>query len=84
MLTVIILQALLVIGQLQFMQQVVMVIPAFLVVTLWFVINEYLGRTEQKLPKGMLMAVLAGLVFGYPFWAFSLGRRLRSAETGSG
>ena len=76
MLAVIVLQLLLVTDVLSFPQQVGMVIIAFMVVLGWFVITGYMGRSTDKLPKGTLLHVLAGLYFGYPFWAFSLGHRL--------
>jgi hypothetical protein len=78
MLAVIVLQALLVLGVLPFSQQIKLVIPAFLVVLVWFLLVERTGRSDDRLPKGLLLHALAGLAFGYPFWAFSLGRRLRS------
>jgi hypothetical protein len=78
MLAVIVLQLLLVTGVLPFGQQIGMVIVAFLVVVLWFVMNGRLGRTGGILPKSILLNVLAGLYFAYPFWAFSVGRRLQS------
>ena len=75
---VIVLQILLVTGVLLFEQQVGMVIVGSLVVLAWFVITGHLGRSTGKLPNSMLLHVLAGLYFGYPVWAFSLGRRLRT------
>ena len=78
MLAVIVLQILLVTGVLPFANQIVPVVIAFLVVLIWFIINGYLGRSTNKLPNRMLLHVLAGLYVGYPFWAFSVGRRLRS------
>jgi hypothetical protein len=80
MLGVIILQFLLVIDALPFSQQIIMVVPAFLVVLAWFVINAYLGRSTNLLPNSMLLTVLAGLYIGYPFWGYSLGRRLLSSR----
>ncbi|MFQ5435150.1 MAG: hypothetical protein ACE5FD_09770, partial [Anaerolineae bacterium] len=80
MLAVIILQALLVVSALPFNRQVWLVIPAFLVVLVWFVLVEKLGRRSERLPKGILLHVLAGLYIGYPLWAFSLGRRLTETE----
>lgn len=77
MLAVVLLQTLLVIGILPFGQQIRMVIPAFLTVLVWFVLTGSLGRHTKQLPKGVLLHILAGLYFGYPVWAFSLGRRLR-------
>lgn len=78
MLAVIILQILLVAGALPFNQQIVMVIPAFLLVLVWFIINAILGRSSDLLPNSMLFNVLAGLYIGYPFWGYSVGRRLLS------
>ncbi len=78
MLAVIVLQILLVTSVLTFAQQFGMVVVGFLVVLGWLVIIGYLGRSTDKLPNSMLLYVLAGLYIGYPFWAFSLGRRLRA------
>lgn len=78
MLAVIILQIVLVAGLMAFSVQIGLVVIAFLVVLVWFIIVGYLGRSTEKLPKSMLLHVLAGLYIGYPIWAFSLGRRLRS------
>lgn len=82
MLAVIILQVLLVIGAIPFEQQISMVIIGFLVVLAWFVMIWRLGSSAVGLPGGMLLHVLAGLYFGYPLWAFLLGRRLRNRERG--
>ena len=81
MVAAIVLQVLLVTGVLSFTQQVGMVITAFMVILAWFVLNGYLGRSTNKLPNSMLLHVLAGLYFGYPVWAFSLGRRLRALDS---
>ena len=78
MIAVIVLQTLLVVDVLSFEQQIGMVIAGFLVVLAWFVMLHYLGRSTDKLPKSMLLYALAGLYFGYRFWAFSLARGLRS------
>ena len=75
MLAAIVLQLLLVTGVLSFGQQVGMVIAAFMVI-LACLSSRAIGRSTDKLPKGMLLHVLAGLYIGYPVWAFSLGRRL--------
>ncbi len=80
MLAVIILQLLLVVGVLTFSQQIAMVIPAFLVILAWFVINAYLGRSIDVLPHSMLLNVLAGLYIGYPVWGYLVGRRLLSSN----
>ena len=75
---VIVLQMLLVTGVLTFRQQVGFVIVAFIPIAAWFVINGRLGRSSDILPGGMRLQVLAALYFGYPWWAFRLGRRLLS------
>jgi len=78
MLAVIVLQVLLVTGVLPFANQIVPVVIAFLVVLVWFIINGKLASFTAKLPSNMLLSVLAGLYFGYPFWAFSVWRRMRA------
>jgi hypothetical protein len=75
-LSVIVLQTLLVLGVIPFRQQIFLVIPAFLVGTVWFVLIERLGRGENRLPKGLALHILAGLVIAYPVWAFKLARTL--------
>ena len=80
MLAVIVLQILLVTGVLPFANQIVPVVIAFLVVLVWFVINGYQARSTDPKPDRMILHVLAGLYIGYPLWAFSVRRRLRSVE----
>ncbi len=80
-LAVIVLQTMLVINLLPFQRQIVLVIPAFLVVTAWFAITEQMGKAEPHLPKGRAQAILAGLVFGYPFWALNFRKRLNTGMT---
>ncbi|MFQ5944019.1 MAG: hypothetical protein ACE5JF_10740, partial [Anaerolineales bacterium] len=60
MLAVIVLQILLVTGVLPFAVQIGLVVIAFLVVLVWFIIIGYLGRSTDKLPNSMLLHVLAG------------------------
>ena len=79
MLAVIVLQTLLVTGVLPFSTQIVLVVIAFLVVLVWFIMTGHLARYADKLPNSMLLHVLAGLYIGYPIWAFSVGRGLRSS-----
>lgn len=75
-LAVIILQTMLVLKLLPFQRQIIMVIPAFLVVTAWFIYIEKAGSEIPQLPKGRMQAILAGLVFGYPFWALNFQKRI--------
>lgn len=51
------LQFLLVIDVLPFSQQIIMVVPAFLVVLAWFVINAYIGLSSPLVPNSMLLAI---------------------------
>lgn len=76
MLGVIVLQTLLVVGVLPFQQQIGMVIVAFFAGLVWFIAAGRLGRPTGIVPKSTLLNVLAGLVIGYPVWAFKVGRRL--------
>jgi hypothetical protein len=80
MVAVIVLQFLLVVGVLPFADQIVPVLIAFLIVLVWFVINGYLARFTDSLPDSMAFHVLAWLYIGYPFWAISVGRRLRASD----
>ena len=81
MVSIVVLQFLLVVGALTFAQQVVPVTIAILVVGLWLVITGYLARSTGRLPQSVRMSLLAVPYFGYPIWAFWLGRHLlRLAE----
>lgn len=73
-----VLQILLVTGVLPFSQQIGMVVVAFLVATAWFVMVGRLDRAGDIVPGGTVLHVLAGLYFGYPVWAYRLGRVLLS------
>lgn len=78
---VICLQSLLVARVMPFQVQIFFLVPFFFVGAAWFV---RLARTESLrplVPGGLLLAVGAGLVIGYPFWAFPLGRRIRAGVT---
>jgi hypothetical protein len=46
------------------------------VVGLWLVITGYLARSTGKLPHSLRMSIIAVPYFGYPLWAFWLGRHL--------
>ena len=81
MLGVIVLQLLFMTGVLPYAQYIVLVSAGFLVVLGWFLMIRRLGQSTGVLPTSILMHILAGLYVGYPFWAFSLGRQLRSFAT---
>ena len=66
-------------GVMLFTQQILLVIPAFLIGTVWFVLTERLGKHDERIPKGRVLHVLAGLVFAYPVWALILASRLKSS-----
>ncbi len=76
MLAIVVLQFLLVVDALTFAQQVVPVTIAILVVGLWLVITGYLARSTGRLPHSLRMSLVAVPYFGYPIWAFWLGRHL--------
>jgi hypothetical protein len=78
MLAVIVLQAVFVGGLLPYERYIFMVSAGFLVVLGWFLMVRHLGQESGFLPKSILLHILAGLYVGYPFWAFSVARRLRS------
>ena len=78
---VVVLQLLLVVGALSFEQEVGLVLIALLVFGVWIVITGYfLGRSIGKLPRSLLISVLAALYFGYPIWAIWLARLLVSRK----
>ena len=73
MLTVIWLQSLLVSEQIDFGTYIVIVSTGFLVAVLWFVLNGQMGRKEyEDWPTSVGLDILAGLFFGYPFWAWKM------------
>jgi hypothetical protein len=76
MIAVVVLQLLLVVGVMTFDEQVGPVMVALLVAGAWFVITGHLGRSTRKLPRGLVMGILAAFFLGYPIWAFWLGRQL--------
>jgi hypothetical protein len=76
---IVLLQLLLVLGVLTFEQQIGPVAVAFVVLGAWFVAVGYAGRRRGLLPNGVAIGVAAALYFGYPFWAYRLGRHLRQA-----
>jgi hypothetical protein len=81
MIAVVVLQLLLVVGVLSFLEQVGPVTFAMIfVVGAWLMITGYLSRSTGTLPHSMLMSILAVPYFGYPLWAFWLGRHLLSGR----
>lgn len=77
MLIVISLQLALIFDVLTFQQQVVWVSLAMIVgVGAWLVITGLVSRSAGVFPNSVLMSAIAVPYFGYPFWAFWLGRHL--------
>lgn len=77
MLVVIALQMALVFGALTFQQQGIWVSLAILVgVGAWLIATGLVARATGRLPGSVVMSAMAVPYFGYPFWAFWLGRRL--------
>jgi hypothetical protein len=79
---VIVLQSMLVLGLVTFRRQITLVIPAFLICMLWFVLVERLGGSKGYVPAGTFFSIMAGLVVGYPFWAFKLAKNLEAQSKG--
>jgi len=77
MLVVIALQLALVFGVLTFQQQALWVSLAMLVgVGTWLVITGLVTRSAGVFPNSVIMSSIAVPYFGYPVWAFWLGRHL--------
>ena len=78
LLSVVVLQALLLVRALTFEQQVLPVSIAILVVGAWLVITGWLGRSTGLFRHSLLMSVVAVPYFGYAIWAWWLARSLFS------
>ena len=77
MLVVIGLQLALIFGVTTFEQQVVWVSLAMIFgVGSWLVITGLVARSTGRLPNSVVMSAVAIPYFGYPVWAFWLGRHL--------
>lgn len=80
MAVVIFLQLLLVLGIISFAVQIGFVLVGFFIVLAWFLLNRSLSQETEDvsslIPQGKTLTILAGLVFGYPFWAYKFGRKL--------
>ena len=76
-LIVIALQLALIFGVLTFQQQAIWVSLAMLLgVGSWLVITGLVARSTDMFPNSILMSTIAVPYFGYPVWAFWLGRIL--------
>jgi hypothetical protein len=62
---------------LRFEEQFGLISIAFLTLVIWFVATAYLGRSSRMYPeRSVRMSLLGASYFGYPVWAFWLGRHL--------
>ncbi len=73
MATVIWLQSLLVGDRIEFGTYIMIVSAGFLLTIFWFVLNGQMGRKQYNdWPTSVGLDILAGLFFGYPFWAWKM------------
>lgn len=71
------LQLLVIFGVLTFEQQFIWIAMAIILgIGSWLVITGLVARYTERLPHSVRMSLLAVPFFGYPLWAFWLGRRL--------
>lgn len=71
------LQLMLIFGLMPFEKQVIWVSIAILLgIGSWLVVTGIVAKSTEHLPNSMLMSAIAVPYFGYPIWAFWLGRRL--------
>ncbi len=73
---VIVFQLLLIFGVMTFDKQVAWASISILTAGAWMVITGYVARATGRMPNSVLMGWLAAPYFGYPVWAFWLGRLL--------
>ena len=77
MVPIVVLQVLLLAGLLPFEEQIGLISIAFMFLVIWFLGTGYLRRSTGRLPgRTLLMSLLGASSFGYPIWAFWLGRHL--------
>jgi hypothetical protein len=79
MTAIVVLQLLLLAGVLPFEMQIGLISSMFVVLVIWFLVVGRLGRSSGVLSgRTTLMSLVGASYFGYPIWAFWLGRQLRS------
>jgi hypothetical protein len=76
------LQLLLIIGVLTFFQMIGPLLAFIALIVVWFVLIERWRGDEGSVPQGWLLAILAGLTFGYPVWAYRYQRSLARGSSG--
>ena len=83
MTAIVVLQALLLADVLDFEDQVVYVAIAIWLLAFWFITIGRLGRASGLLTgRTTLMSLVGASYFGFPIWAFWLGRQLSRAAAG--
>jgi hypothetical protein len=79
MTAIVVLQAMLLAEILEFEDQVIWVGIAMLILVIWFLAVGHIGRSSGLLSgRTRIMSLLGASYFGYPIWAFWLGRQLRA------
>jgi hypothetical protein len=79
MTAIVVLQAMLLAGIVEFEDQVIWVGIAMLILVIWFLAVGQLGRSSGLLSRRTrIMSLLGASYFGYPIWAFWLGSQLRA------
>jgi len=76
MIGVIILQNMLIFGFIPFSKQIGIVSIFFFITLGWFLLNRKLDQDHSFLPKSLTLTIFAGLVFGYPIWAWKTANKL--------
>jgi len=83
MTAIVVLQALLLADVLEFEDQVAYVAIAIWLLVFWFITVGRLGRANGLLTgRTTLMSLVGASYFGFPIWAFWLGRQLSRAAAG--
>lgn len=72
---VIILQSMLILGFIPFSKQVGIVSIFFLITLVWFLVNRNLDVRNELFPESLVLTIFAGLVFGYPIWAWKVAAK---------
>ncbi|GMR09766.1 MAG: hypothetical protein BMS9Abin28_0586 [Anaerolineae bacterium] len=80
---VVVFQLLLITGAMSFLEQVAYASASILLVGVWIVITGFLGRRSGKLQLSVAAIILGALYFGYPLWAYRVGRQLLAGDRAS-
>lgn len=75
---IVVLQAMLVRGDLTLAEQIGWVSVAFIAFDAWLLVTGWVGRRSGLLPDGVRMGLIGATYVGYPAWALWAARRLAS------